>query len=191
MDSSAAITLMLALLAAFLVSITIAKYAFVHRFTRIRFVMSALFIYIVATLTVSFWNVALATLPYTIPVFFIGMYLGHRIGVGAEEQKISMMGIDSYMQRFAHITHHDIRRLNWWSFINFYSIMCGLVIINLVGLTTILLDSSSRSVIFTSIIGAAFIGSIVPYLTHLWLLPYKHRRAAITLRAAKRRAHHS
>jgi hypothetical protein len=166
----------LALLALFLISLTAAKYAFKDKFTRTRFIMTALFLYIVATLTVSFWHLAVDTLPFVIPAFIVGVVLGHLVGVRTEQQKIMMHGLERYMERFAHISKDDMRNFTWWSFVNFYSITCVLILINLVGITNVLLHGSRLLTIETSVVGAAFIGSIVPYLIHLWTLEYRHAR---------------
>ena len=56
-----------AILTVFL-SLTIGlRYAIRSNFVRTRLIMTAFFVFIVVTLTVSFWHYALATLPYTIP----------------------------------------------------------------------------------------------------------------------------
>ncbi|KND49197.1 MAG: hypothetical protein AB203_02255 [Parcubacteria bacterium C7867-008] len=169
------VIVVVAILALFLISITVSKYAIHDNFTRTRFVMSALFAFIVATLTISFWRFAFMTLPYTIPAMLAGILLGYLIGVRTEQQKIVTNGIEHYMERFAHIEHKDVKNLTWWSVINFYSIMCGLVLINLIGFTNVILQGSPGFIIGTSVVGAAFIGSILPYLYHLWTLPCGER----------------
>jgi hypothetical protein len=103
------------------------------------------------------------------------MGLGYAIGVRTEQQKLMMQGIENYMERFAIIEHADIKNLSWWSVVNFYSIMSGLILINLVGFTNIILKGNTSFIILTSVVGAALIGSIVPYLAHLWTLPLTHR----------------
>lgn len=137
--------------------------------------MSALFLFIVLTLSISFWPSAPITLPYTIPALLIGMGLGYFIGVRTERQKLMMNGIEHYMERFAHIEESDVKNLTWWSIINFYSIMCGLILINLVGFTNVILRGSPTFVIVTSVVGALLIGSILPYLAHLWTFPSARR----------------
>jgi hypothetical protein len=87
-----------------------------------------------------------------------------------------MQGLEEYMERFARIGKEDLKNFTWWSFVNFYSIMASLVLINLVGLTNVILKGSPALVIATSVVGAAFIGSIVPYLVHLWTLPRAERQ---------------
>jgi hypothetical protein len=169
------ITIAVALLALFLISITIFKFAVKNTFTRTRFMMSTLFIFIVLTLSISFWPYAYLTLPYAIPALIVGMILGYAIGVRTARQKLMMQGIERYMERFAIIEHSDVKNLNWWSLVNFYSIMSGLILINLVGFTNVILKGNSTFIIFTSIVGAALIGSIIPYLAHLWTFPLTHR----------------
>lgn len=173
-DHTFAITAVLALLAAFLISIAAVKYAVADNFLRTRLTMSALFIFIVSTLTISFWPYARLTFNYALPALLIGIILGQIIGVRTEQQKLVEQGIERYMERFAHIHKEDVRKLTWWSIINFYSISCGLILINLIGFTNIILHGSERFIIATSIVGALFVGSIVPYLVHLWRLSFTH-----------------
>lgn len=161
----------IALLALFLISLTVAKYAIQDNFMRTRFIMSALFAYIVLSLSVSFWPYANITLPFTVPALVLGMILGYVIGVHTERQKLVMQGVEHYMEHFAHISSKDVENFSWWTVINFYSIMCGLVLINLIGFTNVILQGSHLFVIATSVVGAAFIGSILPYLAHLWTHP--------------------
>ena len=174
MSNSASIVVVIALLAVFLIGITIAKYAIHNNFMRTRLTMSALFLFITLTLTISFWPSAPSTLPFTIPAALLGMILGYVIGVHTERQKLMVQGIENYMENFARIAPEDVKRLNWWSIVNYYSIMCGLVLINLVGFTNIILKGSPTFVIITSVVGALLIGSIVPYLAHLWTFQFTH-----------------
>lgn len=169
------ITVAIALLALFLISITASRYAIKDNFIRTRFIMSALFVFIVLMLSISFWPFALMTLPYAVPAMLLGIALGYLIGVRTERQKLVTQGIEDYMERFALIEREDIKKLTWWSLINFYSIMCGLVLINLIGFTNVILQGSPFFIIATSVVGASFIGSIIPYLAHLWTLPRTRR----------------
>lgn len=174
-DHSFAITAVIALLAAFLISIAAFKYAIEDNFLRTRLVMSALFIFIVSTLTISFWPYAGLTFNYSFPALLIGIILGQIIGVRTEQQKIIEEGVERYAEHFAHIRKEDVKKLTWWSVINYYSISCGLILINLVGFTNIILHGSERFIIATSIVGALFVGSIIPYLVHLWSLSFTNR----------------
>ncbi len=108
------ITVTVAVLTIFLCFITALKYAVPNNFVRTRLIMTSFFFFIVTTLTISFWQFALATLPYTIPVFLIGCVLGYVLGVQTERQKLNAQGLDYYMQHFAHIHVHDIKSLTWW-----------------------------------------------------------------------------
>ncbi len=162
------VIIVIALLALFLISITVFKYAIKNAFMRTRLIMSALFAFIVLTLTISFWDDADITLPFTIPALAIGMLLGYLIGVRTERQKIVTHGIEHYMEHFAHIEPEDVQRLTWWSVVNYYSIMASLVLINLVGFTNVILSGSPAFIVVTSTVGALLIGSILPYLAHLW-----------------------
>lgn len=181
-DHSFAVTAVLALLAAFLITIAAVRYAIADDFRRTRLIMSALFLFIVSTLTISFWPYAGLTFNYSFPALLIGIILGQIIGVRTEQQKIVEQGIERYAERFAHIHKEDVKRLTWWSIINYYSISCGLILINLIGFTNIILHGSEQFIIATSVVGALFTGSIIPYLIHLWSLSFTHhitrRRAA-------------
>jgi hypothetical protein len=171
----ATITIVIALLAIFLVSITALKYFIKNNFVRTRLMMTALFAFIIITLTIAFRDSVSLTLPYTTPALFTGIVLGYLIGVQTERQKLMTHGLEYYMEHFAHIHSKDVRTMTWWSVVNFYSIMCGLVLINMVGFTTVILQGSPLFTIITSVVGALLIGSIVPYLAHLWSFPITHR----------------
>src|SRR6266403_2977887 len=173
-STSISIILVIALLALFLISITVIKYAVADNFARTRFTMSALFLFIVCTLSISFWPSATMTIPYTAPAFMLGVLLGYFIGVHTERQKLMMNGAEHYMEHFAHIEHSDFKKLTWWSIVNFYSIICGLILINLIGFTNIILKGSPTFIVITSVVGAALVGSIVPYLAHLWSFRFSH-----------------
>lgn len=185
-DHASAITAVIALLAAFLVSIPVVKYAIRDDFSRTRFIMSELFLFITATLTISFWPYAGLTFNYSFPSFLVGIILGQIIGVRTERQKIIEHGVEHYMEHFAHINKRDAQKLTWWSIINFYSIMAGLVVINLIGFTNIILRGTPLFIIGTSMVGAAFMGSIVPYLVHLWMLEFTHQRRSVRRARAPR-----
>ena len=164
----ASITINIAVLAIFLVFITALKYAVRSNFVRTRLIMTSFFFFIVIMLSVSFWHYALATLSYTIPMAFIGVFVGHYVGVNSAREKLRIQGIEHYMEHFAHIHLHEVKSLTWWSFINFYSVMGALLLINLVGLSTVIFHGNEFWAIATSIVGAFLIGTIVPYLVHLW-----------------------
>jgi hypothetical protein len=170
MNGVPALIAVIALSALFLISIPVFKYAIRDNFIRTRFIMSALFIFIVLTLSISFWPSARVTLPFAIPALLAGIALGYLIGVRTERQKLTMHGVEHYMEHFAHIEIQDVKSLTWWSVVNYYSIMSALVLINLVGFTNVILRGSPLFVIVTSVVGAALIGSILPYLVHLWML---------------------
>lgn len=143
-------------------------YGIESNFVRTRLIMTGFFIYIVFTLTASFWQFAMATLPYTIPASLIGMIFGHFIGVRAANEKLKMQGVEYYMEHFAHVHIHEIKALNWWALINYYSVMGVLVLINLVGLSNVIFQGAKLWAIITSTVGALLIGSTLPYLVHLW-----------------------
>lgn len=169
----ASIVITVALLTVFLVFATALTYAVPDYFTRTRLLMTGFFIFIVATLTVSFWHHTLATLPFSIPAFVAGAAVGHLFGVRAAEQRLKAEGIVHYMQHFAHV-HVSIRHFTWWSLINFYSIIGALGLINLVGLTTVIYEQSRPLAIMTTTAGAFLLGTIIPYLIHLWRIRPTH-----------------
>ncbi len=133
--------------------------------------MTALFLFIVITLSISFWPSAALSLPYTVPALAVGIIVGYVIGVKTERQKMMTHGLEHYLEHFAHIHAADIRNMTWWSVVNFYSIMCGLILINLVGFSTVIVRNSVFWTILTSTVGAFLIGTIIPYLAHLWGVP--------------------
>lgn len=177
-DSTLPVIEVIALLALFLIAITVFKYLIQDAFTRTRFMMTGLFLFIVLTLTIAFWPFALMTLPYTIPAFGVGILIGYLVGVQTERQKILVQGIEHYIEHFAHIEDEDFKNMTWWTVINFYSVTAALVLINLVGFTNVITHSSPVFVIVTTTVGAALIGSIVPYLAHLWTLRFRRSETA-------------
>jgi hypothetical protein len=164
----ASITITVAILTLFLCFITALKYAVEDNFSRTRLIMTGFFFYIVAALTISFWQFTTMTLPFTIPAFIVGGVVGYFLGVRAEREKLRAEGLSYYMQHFAHIHSHDIETLTWWTVINFYSVMGALILINLVGFSTVLFHHPPQLVIGTTMVGAFLLGTIAPYLTHLW-----------------------
>ncbi len=174
------ITLVIALLAVFLCFAVGIKYVVTDNFVRTRMVMTAFFFFIVATLTISFWQYRIDSLPYTVPAFLLGLLLGYLLGVRTEQQKLRVGGLEHYMEHFARIHLYDITALNWWSVINFYSVMGGLLLINLVGLSTVIFRGNAQSAIRTAMVGALLLGTIVPYLIHLWSIraPHHAKRTA-------------
>ena len=75
------------------------------------------------------------------------------------------------MEHFAHIHLGDIAQLQWWALINFYTVMAALLLINLVGLSTVIFEGRESWALATCAVGAFLLGSIAPYLAHLWSLP--------------------
>ncbi len=157
-------------LTVFLTFVVGLTYVIASDFTRTRLIMTAFFCFIVFTLSISFWQFTNATLPYTIPSFVFGGIIGYVTGVRAARERMKVHGVQFYMEHFAHIHSHDIASLTWWSVINYYSVMGGLLMINLIGLSNVIFRGEQYWAIITSIIGAFLIGTIVPYLFHLWSL---------------------
>jgi hypothetical protein len=58
--------------------------------------------------------------------------------------------------------------------------MSALALINLVGLTTVILHNLKPMALLTSAFGAFLIGSIVPYLIHLWSIKIRQKRSKTT-----------
>jgi hypothetical protein len=167
------IILVLLVLVMFLSFITILKYAIADNFIRTRLIMTSFLAFIVMTLTISFWRYALDSLYFTVPAMFVGVYLGHTIGVTTERQKIAAKGVAHYVEHFHHISKEDLKSFTWWSIVNFYSIMGGLVLINLVGLSTFIFPQHQAIAIATTVVGALLIGTLIPYIIHLWSVDHE------------------
>ena len=169
MDASlVVITLAIVGLTAFLSFVTALKYGMSNPFARMRLIMTAFFAFIVATLTFAFWRYTFASLPYTVPAFLVGVAMGYVVGVREAERRLAAEGLSHYISHFAHIHIEDLKELRWWSLINFYTVMGALLLINFVGLSTVIFDGRESWAIATCVFGAFLIGTIVPYLVHLW-----------------------
>src|SRR3990167_4470632 len=153
----------IAVLTLFLSLLIVLKYAVEDNFIRTRSIMTAFFCFIVATLTISYWPFFFATLPFTIPAGALGVAAGYLVGVRAAEQRLRTEGLAHYLSHFAHI-HVDKGEFNWWALVNFYSVMGALILINFVGLTTVIFHNLKPLTLATSAFGAFLIGSIIPYL---------------------------
>ncbi len=168
----------IAVLTVFLSLVIVLKYAVSDHFTRTRALMTLFFFFIVTTLTISYSEFFFATLPYTIPAGFAGAIIGYLVGVRSAEQKLAMQGAAYYMEHFAHIHLKDVEKLSWWSLINYYTVVSALALINLVGLTTVIFHNLKPLTLFTSAFGAFLIGSIAPYLLHLWSISVRTNKNA-------------
>jgi hypothetical protein len=166
------ITITIALLTVFLCYVVVLKYAIANEFVRTRLMMTGFFFFIVSTLTISFWEYTQATLPYSIATFTLGAVIGYVVGVRAAEARVQSEGLTHYMEHFAHI--HWESNLQWWSFINFYSVMGALVLINFVGFELVI-ARNERFAITASAVGAFLLGTIFPYLAHLWSISAAHQ----------------
>lgn len=165
LPSSMVITI--ALLALFLSFLVVLKYTITDRFRSTRFAMTSFFFFIVATLSLSFWQYTLHTLPYAVPAFVVGVLLGYAVGVRGAQERRRREGEEHYREHFAHIHIRGSQNITWWTFINFYTIMGALALINLVGFSVVIMQSEPFAII-TSAVGALLLGSIVPYLAHIW-----------------------
>ena len=168
MEHPLSIVLEIALLTVFLCLVAGMQYAVPNNFSRTRLIMSAFFVFIVLTLSISFWQFAFATFPFTIPAALLGVIAGYYFGVRAAEYRLRAKGVEHYMEHFAHVHVEDLRSLTWWSFVNFYTIAGRLLLINLVGLSSVIFRGAENWAISTSVVGAFLLGTLVPYLLHLW-----------------------
>ena len=159
MDLPVSIIITVALLTVFLSVLTALKYVVRSNFVRTRAIMTLFFFFIVATLTVSYSEFFFLTLPYTIPAGLVGAVVGYLVGVRAAKKKLNTQGLAHYMENFDHIHIHEIKGLNWWSLINFYTVMGALLLINLVGLTTVIFHNTKPLTLMTSAVGAFLIGT--------------------------------
>lgn len=170
----------IAILTLFLSLLLVLKYAVTSNFVRTRIVMSAFFWFIVATLTLAFWPYFLATLPFAVPAGFLGMAIGYFVAVREAKEKLRTQGIEYYMEHFAHIHLKDITGFSWWSVVNFYTVAGALVLINFVGFSNVILGGSKMGAIVTSALGAFLLGTIFPYLAHLWTIKTTTHRSKTT-----------
>lgn len=173
----------IAILTVFLSVITALKYAISNKFVRTRLSMTLFFCFIVATLTLSFWPYALASLVFTVPAVLLGAAVGHIVGVRAAKERLMLEGMEQYVEHFAHVHITDVAKMQWWSLINFYSIAGALLLINFVGLSTVIYKDSEALVMATCVFGAFLIGSVVPYLIHLWSIKAPQKRSSNTSEA--------
>jgi len=163
----------LAALVIFLSLITILKYAIRGNFTRTRIIMTALLAFLVITGVLAFGRYLIASLSFTVPAFLVGILLGERAGVRAAQRKIATHGIQHYMEHYAHSSKEELKALTWWSIVNFYAIMCALIMMNLIGLSRIIFDGHRGLAIAVVAFGAFLIGTILPYIIHLWRVHYE------------------
>ena len=170
----ASITITVAVLTVFLTFIIALKYALPDNFARTRLMMTSFFFFIVTTLTISFWPYTFVTLPFTIPACILGVVVGYVLGFRAAERRLNAEGMVHYMEHFARIPPTHFKNLTWWSLINFYSVMSAIVLINLVGFSTVIFREAQNLVIATSGVGAFLLGTIAPYLIHLWSIKMRH-----------------
>lgn len=170
----------IAVLTVFLVFLSALSYAIQDAFIRMRLIMTLFFCFIVVTLTLSFWQYALLSLRFTIPAALFGVLVGYFVGVKEAEEKLMVQGLSHYMEHFAHIHVADIQHFQWWSLINFYSIAGALLLINLVGLSTVIFRGAQSWAMVTCVFGAFLLGTIVPYLVHLWSINPAQKSSSTT-----------
>ena len=165
---SLAIVGAIASLTAFLILISALRYTTPDRFVRTRLVMTLFFCFIVVTLTLAFWRYTMQSLVFTVPALIIGVLVGHLVGVKAAQERLMLEGVENYVEHFAHVHLADVAKLEWWSIINFYSVMGALLLINFVGLSTVIFPGSETWAMATCVFGAFLIGTVAPYIIHLW-----------------------
>ncbi|MDE2071669.1 MAG: hypothetical protein KGI70_02995 [Patescibacteria group bacterium] len=156
-------------LTAFLVFVAASQYAVHSTFARTRLVMTCFFFYVVATLTISFWPYAFVSAPYSIAAFAAGLLIGHLVAVREAQRRLMALGLEHYLEHSIHVRFKDLEDLRWWALINFYSVGAALVLINFIGLSTVLAPTTPL-VLVTCAVGAFLVGTLVPYLVHLWSL---------------------
>lgn len=167
------IVLTIAVLTVFLMFVTGLTYSGLDHFRRTRLMMTGLFLFIVATLTISFYEFVLLTLPYTIPACLGGIAIGALVGVRAAKERLEKEGA-AYLEHFAHIPAHELRKLTWWSVVNYYTVISALLLINFVGLATVIFHEARTWVLTASAVGAFLLGTLVPYLIHVWTIKAPH-----------------
>jgi hypothetical protein len=163
-------TVAIATLAAFLIFITILKYAMQDTFVRTRLIMTGFVAFVVIALTASFWRYTVLSLGFSLPALVVGMFVGHFVGVRAAQEKLLAQGMERYIEHITHVKLGDPQNLQWWSVINFYTIAGALVIVNLLGLSVVIFNQSQGLALTTCAVGAFLIGTLLPYLAHLWTI---------------------
>ncbi len=158
----------IAMLTVFLSFILVLKYAIKDSFARTRLVMTGFFWFIVATLTLAFWDYRFISLPYAVPAWFAGMFVGYVVAVREAERRLMAHGLNRYLEHFTHVHIADLKSLRWWSIINFYTVMGALLLINLIGFSTVILRGNEQWILVTCAVGAFLLGTIFAYLGHLW-----------------------
>jgi hypothetical protein len=174
------VILTIAVLTVFLMFVTGLKFAVSDRTLYTKLVMTGFFFFIIATLTISFWRYVLDTLPFTIPAAVVGALVGGLVGVRAAERRLAAEGVTDYMEHFAHIHLDELRQLRWWSIVNFYTVMMSLLLINFVGLANVLFDQSKNWAVAASTLGAFLLGTIAPYLIHVWSISTSAKTSSTT-----------
>ena len=168
MGAISTVTITIAALAAFFIYLTILRYAVTDVFDRTRLIMTSFFVFVVFTLTLAFWPYRYSSLPYAVPALVVGFGLGYFVAVRAAKERLMVEGIAHYVEHATHVHLADLAALKWWSIINFYSIMGALLIINLIGLSMVWFKGNDTLAITTCMLGAFGVGTLAPYLYHLW-----------------------
>lgn len=162
----------LAALVIFLCLVVVLKYAIKGNFTRTRIILTLLLGFLVAVVLLAFWQHIAASATTMLTAFLLGVLIGERGGVRPAQRKIATEGVRYYMEEFVHTSKEELKAFTWWSIVNFYAIMCALIMMNLVGLSRILFDGNMYLATGVVAFGAFLIGVTLPYVIHLWRVRY-------------------
>jgi len=176
-------TTAIAALAAFTIFVSALRYAVSDSFARTRLSMTAFFCFIVVTLTMAFWRYTFDSLPFVAPAFALGLIVGHFVGVKKAQERLMLEGFEHYLEHFAHVDIFDARSLRWWPLINFYSIAGALILINFVGLSNVIFAGRESWALAACAVGAFLLGTIAPYLIHLWAINPAQNKSSTTSEA--------
>jgi hypothetical protein len=169
-----AVVTALAALVIFLCLVTVLKYAIRGNFTRTRVILTLLLVFLVAVVLLAFWQYIAASATTMFTTFLLGILVGERAGVRPAQRKIAIDGVQHYMEHYITSNKDEIKTLTWWGLVNFYAIMCALIMMNLIGLSRILFEGNRELAIAVVALGTFLIGTIVPYIIHLWRVHYEN-----------------
>lgn len=169
-----AVVTALAALVIFLCLVTVLKYAIRGNFTRTRIIMTALLFFLVAVVLLAFGPYITESATTMFTAFLLGLFIGERAGVRPAQRKIATDGVQHYIEHYVTDNKDEIKTLTWWSIVNFYAILCALIMMNLIGLSRILFEGHTTIAIGVVAFGAFLIGTILPYIIHLWRVRYEN-----------------
>jgi hypothetical protein len=164
----------LAALVIFLCLVVVLKYAIRGNFTRTRIILTLLLCFLVSVVLLAFWNHIAASATTMLTTFLFGVLIGERGGVRPAQRKIATEGVRYYMEEFVHSSREELKAFTWWGIVNFYAIMCALIMMNLVGLSRIFFEENGHLATVVVGFGTFLIGVTLPYVIHLWRVHYEH-----------------